>query len=155
MVDIASGYFDTALEKRDKVIGQALKVLKHRSNDYDVIVCRGYSGMTVAPILAWALKKPIFIVRKDGESTHSSEKSFMGTLGDRYLMIDDFVGTGNTIRTIRDYLKIAHDRAERPEGMIVGLYLYESYDDDGVYENIPTWGTDHVRYRKRKQCVAA
>jgi len=148
MVDIASGYFDTALEKRDKVIGQALKVLKHRSNDYDVIVCRGYSGMTVAPILAWALKKPIFIVRKDGESTHSSEKDYMGTLGDRYLMVDDFVCTGETIRKVREALTEAHSREDREPGQIVGLYLYETYDDPGTYEHIPTWGTDHVRYRK-------
>lgn len=138
MPDVDTGYFDSAFDKREKVIGKALSILKHCKDDFDVIVCRGYSGMMIAPTLAFCLKKKLFIVRKSNEKSHSA-KTYIGDLGPRYLMVDDFISSGETFNEIKQALEKAHDKKNLPEPNIVAIYLYESYNNDAEYRGIPLW----------------
>lgn len=140
MPKLGTQYFDSAFNKREKVIKQAVKLLSPRLDEFDVIACRGYSGMIVAPTIAYLLKTEIFIVRKSGEATHSA-KSCMGSLGYRYLVIDDFIQTGETIRQITQELDIEHKRFDMKPGEIIGIYLYEKLEMNSgkSWHGIPYW----------------
>jgi adenine/guanine phosphoribosyltransferase-like PRPP-binding protein len=138
MPTVDTGYFDTAFDKREKVIGKALAILKHCKDDFDVIVCRGYSGMVIAPTLAFCLKKPLFVVRKDGEKSHSAKK-YIGDLGKRYLMVDDFISSGQTYEEIMIALYKAHEKENMEPPVMAAIYLYESYNNDAEFRGVPLW----------------
>lgn len=77
----------------------AIKALKRR--EFDAIAFRGMSGAVAAPTIALALHKNLILVRKDEEKTHSTYvvEGCNSTL--RYVIIDDFMVTGDTVRAIR------------------------------------------------------
>jgi adenine/guanine phosphoribosyltransferase-like PRPP-binding protein len=144
MANVNSGYFDTAFDKREQVIGKALGILKHKREDFDVIVCRGYSGMVIAPTLAFCLKKKLFVVRKDGERCHSGQK-YIGDLGEKYLMVDDFISSGKTYEAILLALTDVHEREALDPPKLAAIYLYESFDDSRTYRTVPIW-SDRLDY---------
>ena len=67
--------------------------------DYDCIVFRGVSGALIAPIVAYKLGVPVVPVRK-GENSHSS--NLIELVGDyvHYLVVDDLISSGDTMREI-------------------------------------------------------
>lgn len=68
---------------------------------FDTFVCRGISGILVAPLLARAMSKNFLIVRKPDESCHSCSR-VEGTFGHRWIFVDDFIASGNTARKCRE-----------------------------------------------------
>lgn len=92
--------------------------------DYDTMVGRGLSGAIVIPWLARALGKHWMIVRKEGDGSHSTEK-VEGSLGQRWLFVDDLVSSGKTMRTCCDQLRLlCHERGFNSE--FVGAWTYQS-----------------------------
>jgi orotate phosphoribosyltransferase-like protein len=78
---------------------KAIKLLE-LENKFDAIAFRGLSGSLIAPVVALKLGKTLLAVRK-GEECHSS-RQVEGDLGaDRYIIIDDFVSSGETVNKIR------------------------------------------------------
>jgi hypothetical protein len=78
---------------------KAIKLLG-LEDKFDAIAFRGLSGSLVAPSVALKLGKTLLAVRKE-EECHSS-RQVEGDLGaDRYIIIDDFVSSGETINEIR------------------------------------------------------
>ena len=134
-----NGYSDSMYDAniREVVIKAAINTLTAYKSKFDVIVCTGYSGMVIAPIVAYAINKPLLIVRKDGESAHSCLK-VMGQLGDRYVIVDDFVCTGATVKRIIKEVKVRHKNGSLPAPKFVGMYLYEDIST-GEYNDIPRW----------------
>ena len=118
---------------------------------FDAIACRGVSGLMIAAPVALLLDKPLIVVRKSIEGSHSS---FMveGYLPRRlrYIIIDDFVETGDTIRQIIEEISafyldsrkrgekfVAQDVATsdayfRKEARCVGVFLYSFYEKDNL-----------------------
>ena len=113
---VFSTYLRDAFEYKNTIIREALDVLS--KVDFDSIVVRGHSGMLIAPIIAHLLNKPIAFVRKKNESTHSS-MSIEGIVLDKYIIIDDFIDTGATIKEIDITTRRVHSKAQ-----LVGVYLY-------------------------------
>lgn len=69
---------------------------------YDTLVGRGTSGMLIIPVVARALRKNYFIVRKPEESNSAhSGIGFLGRLGRRWIFFDDFVSSGETFYQVR------------------------------------------------------
>jgi hypothetical protein len=101
-----------------------------RGVKYDTIVGRGSSGMLIVPVVARALRKNFFIVRKieEVESSHSGQR-YLGHLGKRWVFLDDFTSSGNTFRKTRDGVKDAvrdariYDPSFGTE--LVGYFEYE------------------------------
>lgn len=58
------------------------------------------SGALIAPILAQRLGKTLILVRKKGESCHSGKMVEGDSAARRYIIVDDFVGYGDTVRAI-------------------------------------------------------
>lgn len=105
--------------------------------EYDTMIGTGLSGALVVPLLARAFDKRFAIVRKPGDSRHSSSR-FEGEIGKRWIFVDDFISTGdtfdrvqNTVESIEADYKRAYANtapANRPNfrTFFVGSYLYSN-----------------------------
>ena len=102
---------------RNKFIIKAVCDLRKISGEFDSIVCCGISGLMVVPQIAELLDKHIVIVRKDDKCY--SDFKIEGVTPFRYIIIDDLICSGNTIRTIKREIK-----AEIPRAKCVGVYCY-------------------------------
>ena len=103
---------------RINIIDKALKVLKPFEDKFDSIAFRGMSGATIAPILAHLLHKNLIICRKNKKECHSKIKVEQPLTYKKYLIVDDFVYTGDTIKNI---IKDIDCNLK-----LFGLYLYDS-----------------------------
>jgi len=112
-------YFDTSyfngtgLNKLCNRVAQAIQKSKVR---FSVIAFRGVSGSLVAPLVAVKLRKKIAVVRKRSARSHA-DRHVEGYLEGNYIIIDDFVESGNTCKAImRDM-----------DGTCVGIFTYYAY----------------------------
>ena len=86
--------------KRAKfTVKQVIRMIRERKLEFDAIVCRGVSGLLIAPIVAMRLNKTLIVVRK-GEKTHSAYTVEGDHGAKRYLILDDFIDGGDTVRAI-------------------------------------------------------
>lgn len=70
---------------------------------FDTLVGTGMSGALVVPGLARVLNVNWLILRKPGENSHSYHPG-EGTLGSRWLFVDDLIDTGKTWRRVREQI---------------------------------------------------
>ena len=90
------------------------------------IVVTGISGMAIGFPLAFKLQLEICVVRKNGDSTNAL-RALEGYIpqGD-FVILDDFIGCGTTVRTIISAIK-----KESPLANCVGVILYRLDAMDG------------------------
>lgn len=67
--------------------------------EFDTIVFRGFSGALVGPTVALQMEKQWALVRKPGDNAHSNN-SIEGFVKGKFVILDDFIVTGTTIRAI-------------------------------------------------------
>jgi len=137
-----------SLKLRSKTVNCLIKLIKESGVEFDAIVLRGMSGAIIVPAVADRLKKPFIVCRKD-DKHHSSlqvEYQFDGTIA-RYIIIDDLISSGGTIKTIVEMMRNEANRDKwEEEGQLskeikcVGIFLYNDYCDykEG-FESIPVW----------------
>ena len=65
---------------------------------FDAIAFRGMSGAIIACPVASIFKKPLIIVRKSIKNCHSSRQVEGFIDAKKYIIVDDFIETGKTIR---------------------------------------------------------
>lgn len=94
-------------------ICEALTLYMSKGFEFDTIVCRGHSGLIVAPAVAARLNKSFLFIRKPSDKNHSY------CLGEgeadvrKYVILDDFSCSGQTIAEIIHALhKIETQRSE-------------------------------------------
>jgi adenine/guanine phosphoribosyltransferase-like PRPP-binding protein len=95
----------------------------------DVIVARGLSGSIIASAVGAKYGVPFAIVRKPMEGSHSAELIEMATEGKTYkdwIIVDDFISSGNTIRTIME----AVEKDGNFNGKCKAIVLYNDMDKD-------------------------
>jgi adenine/guanine phosphoribosyltransferase-like PRPP-binding protein len=102
---------------RNKIIIKAVCDLRKISDTFDSIACGGASGMMVVPQIAELLNKNIVLVRKD-EKCYSDMK-VEGVAPFRYVIVDDLICSGGTVRNIKNKIKKEYFRA-----ICVGIYCY-------------------------------
>lgn len=85
---------------------------------FDTIVFRGFSGAVVGSVVAYRLGRDWALVRKEGESTHSDRK-IEGTVGARYVIVDDFISSGDTVKKTIAAVDAQYD------AKCVGVYCYD------------------------------
>jgi len=102
-------YFGPAMESTEVLLRNAKRILV--DVDFDTIVCTGASGMVFAPLLAHRMKKNLLIVRKDDDvNNHSGARNrFVGTMGERWLFVDDFIDTGATLDRVMGQIRKCAD----------------------------------------------
>ena len=116
-------------------VGNLTKKLKNKKDQFDAIAFRGISGALVAPALAQAMSKDIIAVRKN--ESHHGDGRVEGVTHPRYIIVDDFVESGATLRAIKRQIK-----RWSPESKLVGVALYNSFYD---CEDNPLYATRGFR----------
>ena len=128
-------------------VKQVVKMIKARGLKFDAIACRGVSGLLIAPIVAMRLNKSLIVVRKV-EYTHSPYV-VEGDYGARtYLILDDFIDKGATVRNIARNI-YAVNKAARCIGFIA--YKRLSWKDSAEsfeYQMHCAWWDGHERPAK-------
>ena len=103
---------------------KAMEVLAPHADKFDAIAFRGISGTIPGALLAYQMEKYMLPVRK-GEGCHSANIVEGNAAVRSYLILDDCVGTGRTVRAIMDgVMNLTYGAAK-----CYGLYLY-----------VPEWG---------------
>jgi orotate phosphoribosyltransferase-like protein len=119
-------------KQRNKYIIKAVCDLRKISDDFDSVSCCGTSGLLVVPQISELLNKNILIVRKphNEKLREYSEFTLEGVAPKRYVIIDDLICSGKTIRYIMKEIKEEH-----PHAICVGVYCYMR--DSCGYRNAP------------------
>lgn len=84
-----------------KLVPKAVKKLRaiKRKHSFDAIAFTGSSGAALAYPLSYLLKMPLIHVRKG--TSHYGKGKIEGTISSkRYIIIDDFIETGASIRRV-------------------------------------------------------
>lgn len=121
MVSLKTAYLQsldpTLLKQEIAMTVKSIGKLKFAS-----IAFRGVSGSLVAPAVAVRLKKGLIVVRKDTSSQHScylvEGHRLIGP--QKYIIIDDFPSSGQTVKEIVNEIKERHNAAAK----CVGVYWY-------------------------------
>ena len=109
---------------RTKAIIKSVCHLRPMAHTFDSIVCCGTSGLLVAPQIAEILDKHIVVVRKGIWTEGFEQKCYSdfvveGVVPNRYIIVDDFICTGNTVRYIMDSIS-----EDSPSSRCYGVYCY-------------------------------
>ena len=94
--------------------------------DFDAIAFMGLSGALIAPILAMEMNKTLICVRKSDEVRHSYNEVEGDSNARRYIIIDDFVTSGGTVRRI-----VAEISRFAPRAKCIGVFQHR-YPSIGV-----------------------
>lgn len=108
-----------SLDDLDKVVRKATKKLRPHKDEWDSIAVTGISGVVIGVPVSMRLKKPLVIVRKQGESIHSSMAVNHKNMGERVLFLDDFVCGGGTRKRVKE-------EVTRRNANIVAQYVYQT-----------------------------
>ncbi|WP_158881951.1 hypothetical protein [Amycolatopsis anabasis] len=119
---ICALYLEDVLDNEEVLISNARRALG--GVDFDTMIGTGLSGSLVVPVIARALGKHWAIVRKPNDGSHSN-KPLEGTVGDRWVFVDDFVESGATRNRVIDVIEDAQEHY-RFETEHVGSYLYST-----------------------------
>ena len=104
-------------KERNSIIIKAVCKLRKITDSFDSIACCGISGLMVVPQIAELLNKHIIIVRKQ-EKCYSEFRT-EGVAPFRYIIVDDLICSGQTIKNIKKTLKEEYARSH-----CVGAYCY-------------------------------
>jgi hypothetical protein len=140
------------------IIANAAKALKKDADQFEAIAFSGYSGALVAPQICAKLGKYPILVRKPktevGHHSYSRVEGLDGT-GIRYIIVDDFVCSGATVRTIIEQM-----RANRPMSVCQGIFEWKTFGgsarvnvspftaSEGPISSLPRIGTSYT-YKNR------
>lgn len=102
-----------------EVVNNIVVELEPICNKFDAIAVSGASMMLIAPIVAYKLKKNVILVRKPEEVCNSSYR-VEGKHSQTYIIIDDLVASGDTIRRIKE-------GADTIDCKCFGVCVYYSY----------------------------
>jgi adenine/guanine phosphoribosyltransferase-like PRPP-binding protein len=117
-----------------KMITQAAVVIKDfkKKHPFNAIAFTGTSGAAIAYPLSFLLKVPLICVRKSSKDNHYGSLVEGYTSAKRYLIVDDFIETGRTIKKITQ----AIDRETDKQSKLVGIFLYNGYRSS-TYKDVP------------------
>lgn len=81
-------------------LAKAIFKISPYKESFDAIAFTGISGALMAPLLAISLKKDLIVVRKNNDDCHSDDMVEGAIDARSYLIVDDGIYSGQTLRTI-------------------------------------------------------
>lgn len=96
---------------------------------FDTIAFTGISGAPLAFSASAALNTNTMYIRKPGENSHGHQVECNSLNGEirRYIIVDDFIDSGETCRSIHKAIKkTAYNRGERTP-TCAAVFLYDPY----------------------------
>lgn len=140
-----SSYLSSAISGKNLAIAlqKSIEMLTEFGLDrFDSIAFRGMSGALLAPALCAALGKDVIIVRKD-DGSHSSHKVEGNSLCDRYIIVDDFISSGQTVNITMDMIKEFLNHDAEPAAIL--LYM-SGYDNGKKHTHVNGSETDIISF---------
>lgn len=112
-------------------VARMARLLSPHLDRFDSLVVRGTSGTIFGGALSVELGKPLFVVRKPQENSHTNGLvSGEGNPG-RWLFLDDFVSSGDTRRACKDALVGEVGRFMGSALYCEELVKWEWWEDEG------------------------
>jgi hypoxanthine phosphoribosyltransferase len=135
-------YYQEAFYHTRIIVEKSIRILS--AIDFDTIVCTGVSGAVIAPILAYQLRKNLFIIRK-GENTTSEDKLSAGILGESWLFVDELIESGKTYNRVKSEIRYICEQ-KNYSTKFVGVFLYRnlSWRDAGNSISCPGFKTPEM-----------
>lgn len=97
-----------------------------KTRKVDALAYTGSSGAAAAYVLGVALNLPVVYVRKEGEPSHGSKVESNATKSIKnYLIIDDFICSGTTVKNIVSGIANYAKETRVKEPTCVGVFLYQ------------------------------
>ncbi len=93
------GKFNYSHQDREATIERIVGKLAEKTGTFDSIAVSGASMMLIASVVAYRLKKNIILVRKE-EEERNSKCSVEGQTDQRYIIIDDLIASGRTLKYV-------------------------------------------------------
>ena len=87
--------------------------------EFDSVAVSGTSGLGIGSIIAYLKDVGLSVIRKSTANCHSGNKVETTEVVKRYIIVDDLVDSGKTLRRI-----VKGMRREHPDAICVGVYLY-------------------------------
>jgi hypoxanthine phosphoribosyltransferase len=106
-----------------------VRELKEKYPEIEALAACGHSGLMLVGAVSYALNMPQIAVRKSADTEHDCylADGWMGCRG--YLVVDDLINSGDTIRRIRNHIRDTSEYFDRKPKM-VGVLLYMGYSPD-------------------------
>ena len=114
---------------RQTTVSKVVQAIRESKLQFDCIAVRGVSGLGFGAVIAHQLEKSLAIVRKSKRGTHSWHMVEAVECVERYLIVDDLIDSGTTVKDIVKKMK-----KEFPEAKLVGCYLYHDHDYKSFYD---------------------
>lgn len=122
--------------------------------DYHAIAFRGMSGALVVPMLCRRLNKGMIVCRKESERSHGDLCEGL-LIGGNYIIVDDFISCGHTVRGIAETIEKYRTRFGEPEfpsSKLLAVFLYQRVHDSYTIEksvcvfgqDIPVYGVKTI-----------
>jgi hypothetical protein len=139
-------YFQEALlpSTRSRIANLTTKIVGWAHPD--MIAVRGVSGMVIGAIVAERLGANLIVIRKPGESTHSSYPYAGEFVGNSYVIIDDFIDTGDTVKQILAVMQHESDRRVVKGNLPLSCMGFVGYGESWTVRSRPA---------RQRQCQAA
>jgi len=131
---MASPYLESALSNygRKEICERLIASIKNSHIEFDAIAVRGASGLIIGPIVAYLFDKPLVVIRRDNEldnhNCHGSNIVEYNCCFNTYIILDDLVCSGKTVKTIIKNINKETDK----EADCVGVFLYERHCDPEI-----------------------
>jgi hypothetical protein len=101
-------YLEYALDAdvHRQIVDRVVHVIQKKlPSHFDAIAFRGLSGAIIAPAVAYRLGVPLLPIRKpEDENSHSDHVVEWGDKHPSYIILDDFISQGKTLRAIMDLI---------------------------------------------------
>jgi adenine/guanine phosphoribosyltransferase-like PRPP-binding protein len=103
----ATSYLEKVLNpiKRNRTVAKLIEKIYDSKIQFDAIAVRGISGVSIGTVIAYEFDKPLIIVRKTGDKTHSDRKTEGIVDFNTYIIIDDCIDSGDTMQQIYNDVK--------------------------------------------------
>lgn len=127
------------VESYMSLMPKAIKEIKafQKKHAFDAIAFTGTSGSALAYPLSCALGIPLICVRKnDGNHFKRSVEGYVNAK--RYLIVDDFISTGDTVMKIVKTIS-EHNGKSKP----VGIFLYANNREIKYFNQVPVFSLDY------------
>lgn len=101
-MSIQSSYLDNVFSPAQLkyTVKACVSTLHKFKVQFEAVAFRGMSGAIVAPMVAVKMNKPLILIRKPGDGSHSSYRVEGYTIPCKYIIVDDFISSGRTIEAI-------------------------------------------------------
>lgn len=93
-------------------------------NRFDTIAVSGVSGLGIGSVVAYILKKNLAVVRKSTKDCRSIYKVESSNNLKRYIIVDDLIETGKTIRRIKTTITKDCKANKIPKAKFLTHFLY-------------------------------